>query len=428
MRKLSVALLIVSLILCLGLRVYAAFFTVPIKTWDDSVHRWCAVNSARQSSLLQAVAGAVLPNEETVVGRSIGYHSWLVLGRKLIPASVPDERAWQASNVGMLLLTFGALVAAWRLFGIEWLWSLFGGNLFLLSPIVFGINRWIMSEVHLIMALAFCFLALALASRPRRDWSLPCRLLDEVPTGLAVGFLLALACTMREYAIPLFLGYCFLVLASMAYRRRFLSIVVCTLVMAPYLIALSKSLSVVRAIAVQKAGQSVYYNPFLKYIWHTIINATGLGLSLLFLAALMIIALRVLVMLRAQTLSLRQTWQIQVPVLLPALVMIAGLCMYIAGGLTLNTTARNAIPGYCGMMAGAIPVLASVSLSRARLLLISSAASFVVMAWGFMYYDLFVAFKGGPAYAHHPTNIEYYNHPLHLRPLMSPEDMHVVKY
>jgi hypothetical protein len=421
-------LLVSSLVLILGLRLYAAFLTVPIKTWDDSFHRFCAVYTAGHSSLAQAAVGALLPNEETFVGRSIGYHSWLVFGRKLTPSSVSDERAWQAANVGMLLFTLAALMAAWRLFGVNWFWSLVGANLFLLSPIVFGINRWLMTEVHLIMALAFCFLALALAWRPSSGGGFPRRMLDEVTTGLAVGFLLALASTMREYAIPLYFGYLALVLGILAYRKRFAGIVVCALVVGPYMIALSKSLPVLRELAVRKAGMAAYSNPFTKYVWHTVIHAMGLGLSLLFIAGLVLVAMRIMMMFRAKVPFLTETSRVQLPVVPPMLVLLAGLCIYLAGGLTINTTARNAIPGYCGMVAGVIPVLASLLPGIARTRLVRFALVLVVLAWGFMYYDLFVAFRGGAAFAHHPTNIEYYNHPLHLRPLASPEDMHVVKY
>jgi len=43
----------------------------------------------------------------------------------------------------------------------------------------------------------------------------------------------------------------------------------------------------------------------------------------------------------------------------------------------------------------------------------------------FLAYDVFYAFDGGRSWAHHPYALEIYNHPLHLRALRGPNDMHI---
>jgi hypothetical protein len=48
----------------------------------------------------------------------------------------------------------------------------------------------------------------------------------------------------------------------------------------------------------------------------------------------------------------------------------------------------------------------------------------ILTSWSITYYDLLIAFNGGKTFAHPAYGLEYYNHPLYLRPLQSPEDMH----
>ena len=47
-------------------------------------------------------------------------------------------------------------------------------------------------------------------------------------------------------------------------------------------------------------------------------------------------------------------------------------------------------------------------------------------SWAFMIYALLFAFDGGKSYRLHPFPLEYYNHPLYLRSLNGPDDMHVI--
>lgn len=427
MRKAGILLFICSLLLCLGLRLYAALYTVPIKTWDDSIHRFLARNSTQQESLWEAVSGVFLPNKTTIIGRSIGYHSWMVLGRKTLPATISDDVAWQLTNVFLLTLTLGALFACWRLLGTDWFWTLLGLNLVFLAPIVFGINRWLMTEVHLMMALAFCFLALAMAAGQRFQRGPVANAGCDLRTGACVGVLLALASTMREYAIPLFAVFAVAALVLLFLRRRFLAVLAALVILSPYLWALTKTLPVLRKFALEKAGQQAYYNPFGKYVWHTSAHVFGAALTLCVLLSMVLLAIQVFRHWRAHRLvgkTLLGLWSH--PLFLPVFILVAGLGIYIAGGLTLNTTARNAIPGFCCLCCAVIPLLSVLGNLLGRLQYVGALSS-LLLAWGVMVFDLWIAFDGGRTYAHHPTNIEFYNHPLHLRLLQGPDDMHVVK-
>ena len=55
----------------------------------------------------------------------------------------------------------------------------------------------------------------------------------------------------------------------------------------------------------------------------------------------------------------------------------------------------------------------------------TAAFALVAVSWSVLLYQLLVAFQGGKTYAHAAYRLEYYNHPLHLRPLEGPADSYV---
>jgi hypothetical protein len=49
----------------------------------------------------------------------------------------------------------------------------------------------------------------------------------------------------------------------------------------------------------------------------------------------------------------------------------------------------------------------------------------ILISWGSLFYQLFIAFDGGKTYAHHAFRLEYYNYPLHLRSLRNSQDTYI---
>jgi hypothetical protein len=63
----------------------------------------------------------------------------------------------------------------------------------------------------------------------------------------------------------------------------------------------------------------------------------------------------------------------------------------------------------------------ALSTTRAK----SAVLALIAVSWSVLSYQLFVAFDGGETYAHAAYRLEYYNYPLHLRPLRGPLDSYV---
>lgn len=194
------------LALALGVRFYAAWHTVAICTWDDSMHREEAVGSPL--SVGEVARLIALPTTvNTIAEKTMGYHLWLVGGLRIFgtlgvadgtagcSASVDEERTWQAVNIVLLLIQLGCVyaIARWATgsFGIE------AATLYLLMPVVFGFNRWVMTENHFMAALWVAIAAtLWLVNRP------------GVPTAIGAALAIGVFSNTREYALP------FLVLLS----------------------------------------------------------------------------------------------------------------------------------------------------------------------------------------------------------------------
>lgn len=61
---------------------------------------------------------------------------------------------------------------------------------------------------------------------------------------------------------------------------------------------------------------------------------------------------------------------------------------------------------------------------RSRLIQ-AACIALIISAWSSSYYQLFFAFDGGKTFAHPAHDLEYYNYPFQLRPLTTPDDMHI---
>src|SRR5260221_6519165 len=161
---------IVSVLAILALRLYATVRTIPIRTlWDDRTIRLAARQESRQETFAGALARLVLPNPPPVLeGRLNGYQRWLVvglmLGRQIRPGS--GELAFQVVNFILLCLQTLTLMvfAHWATRDV----ALSAGFTFLWisAPVVFGMNRWVLTE-NLVLAAGpvLSFLAACLLGR-----------------------------------------------------------------------------------------------------------------------------------------------------------------------------------------------------------------------------------------------------------------------
>lgn len=441
-RVASVVLLtagIASLLAVLALRVYAAARTIPIRTpWDDSTIRRAARAETQQETLAAAVARLTLPNPPSVLeGRLNGYQRWLVVGLKLGRWIHPGqgELDFQAVNVlllGLQALTL-ALFAYWATRDLCFATAF--TFLWVSAPIVFGMNRWILAE-NLVLAAGpiLSFLAAYLLDeaapaghRARSTW------VRVVEAG-ALAYVMGLFSVAREYAAPSFFLIGGATVLGLVLQSRgpeaaaFASVITC------FAVPLATPLVASLGTALEKRGLEEFFHPLGEWLLHVSIHTVGPALSV----GLMVLAA-----------ALVHEW-------------IAGSgWSRNGGGGTLSGRLRRELAGLRGLFWGHLLLLAfylgTIALLRTRtsrvaimpmltasaLVLIgirlsprirgalsttsarTAVFALVAVSWSVLLYQLLVAFQGGKTYAHAAYRLEYYNHPLHLRPLEGPADSYV---
>jgi len=141
---------IVSILAVLALRLYAAAWTIPMRTpWDDSTIRLAAKQQSRRETVASAVGRLVLPNPPSVLeGRLNGYQRWLVVGHKLGTRIRPGsgELAFQVVNFVLLCLQALALMAFAHWATRDLALSAGFTFLWISAPVVFGMSRWVLTE------------------------------------------------------------------------------------------------------------------------------------------------------------------------------------------------------------------------------------------------------------------------------------------
>jgi hypothetical protein len=217
---------IASVLAILALRFYAAAWTIPMRTpWDDSSVRLAAKQQSRRETGASAVARLLLPNPPSVLqGRLNGYQRWLVIGhqvgRRLRPGS--GELAFHLVNFVLLCLqalTLG-LFAHWATrdlaisAGLTFLW--------VSAPVVFGLNRWVLTE-NLVLTAGpiLSFLAAWLLAREAppgpRSRSREARVLL---TAGSVAYVIGLFSVAREYSTPSYVVIVGSTVLGLALARR----------------------------------------------------------------------------------------------------------------------------------------------------------------------------------------------------------------
>src|SRR5262249_46679998 len=189
--------------IALFLRLWSAWSGTAACTWDDSTYRALAVESPL--SLPQVVRSIILPtiDNHPKIKINTGYILWLVMGLRTFgwlgtPSgswgcfASQTERAWQVVNIWLLLIQLCCVygIARWGLGDRSLAMAIM--TAYLVAPIVFGMNRWVMTENH-VMAALWVAIAMALwAVVSQRKWA-------PILAAVAIGVF----ATTREYALPL---------------------------------------------------------------------------------------------------------------------------------------------------------------------------------------------------------------------------------
>jgi len=434
------------LVALIAVRLYLAYGApVIIRTWDDKDHRQLAESASQQLRPNKVLGQFFLPKDFNFGGmRTPGYAMWLSTGHYLLTSDpvvktigrIPNEQIWQTMNLTFLALD-GALVfgfAFWASRRVSFALGL--TTLYLMAPLIFGINRWVMTENHAYTGLlVFGIGCVMLLSQP------PERELSGRRVALVSGFviLFALFHTAREYTLPSYLMAEILVIGWLIRQGRWPELAIFVLVQFPYWVGMSTYLPSSLSHLDSVVQETAKYHPLLAWFTHAFVYAVGPGLGLL-LAYLAGESLRVWLLdtrdrivaagggVAGYVKSIVLDWRDWRP--LPMLVL-----AYSA--LTLFHVAIVAVNGYRTMRPSALVFVSALIAVVAAVRLLGDSPRFpwrrvhLVLAvllllgvgeWG---KQLFYDFERGRTYYHDANAMEFFNHPVYLYPLRNPEDMHV---
>ena len=427
-------LISLSLIVLLSIRIYAIYYTVPIVTWDDRHYRQQALEEASKSSTIETIRNLFLPNSQAHDGhKTQGYQYWLALGRKL-SLSEDYEETWQLVNLfsfvvqGMVILAF----SFWATSN-----SLVSGILcfiYLSSPLVFGLNRWVMSENFVFPALLiFSFLpAWLINEKNTAPDPTKIRAKEVIYAGI-VAWIMGVCTTAREYAAPSFILLSVAAIISLAYQKRWWALGSFFCVISTFIVFMSKGWIVMIESTLNKSGASQYFHPLKEFVPHIIVYAIGIALTSFIVAFIgIIIALVIFQALNKNNNPLIQGRNLLEKITGLQIFWLANMalitCYFLAILSSENRTVRIIIPLMMTLLSSILIGIKIVITNKQWLnhyLCKIFLLILIVIAWGSLYYELFVAFEGGKTYAHPAYDLERYNHSLHLRPLNHSEDMHV---
>jgi hypothetical protein len=421
---------ILSLIAILAVRIYAIYNTVPIRTWDDAGYRFFALRDARDDLTIQrALDDIIFPNGGLLDHhRSIGYHSWLVFGLKL-SLSGSSEQTMQLVNLILLLIQGITLFFFSRWATKNNILSGAFTSLYLASPIVFGMNRWIMTENHVMTSLMVIgFIPAWLLTCDRRP-----NYRKELLLGMIAAWGIGIFSGLREYAVPSYLLTGFAAIVALWWGKRIDGMRGFLGVFGIFFIFLLASWMQLYKFLAFRVTQDQYFHPMSEWLPHAILH--GLGPALTILLAVGLIA--VFYQLRQTIKDKNLTTLFQLETLkatvqpLHFLWLINGILVlfYIVGILASdNRPVRGVIMlmiSLLNFLLISIRLMPKIQSSLKSQWVNLFMIALLVVSGTVLYHQLFIAFDGGESYAHTAHGLEFYNHPLHLRELKSAEDMHV---
>ena len=248
-----------------------------------------------------------------------------------------------------------------------------------------------------------------------------------------VAWITGICITAREYAAPSFIVLSLATIISLAYQKRWWALGTFFGIISAFIVSMLKAWIVVIQTTLNKSGASQYFHPLQEFIPHIIIYAIGLALTTFMVVFIGIIIAQI----TARIFNREQNILTKGCELLKK---ITGLQIFWLANLALipfyslaiisseNRAVRIIVPLMMTLLSS-ILIGIKIGLANQQWLHHYLVKIFllilIVMAWGSLYYELFIAFEGGKTYAHPAYDLERYNHSLHLRPLTHPDDMHV---
>ncbi len=426
--------IIFSIIGIFILRIYAIYNTVAIRTWDDIGYRNYAIKSANEiGNISKALQGVFLPNPDLLDNsRSIGYHSWLVLFLKLRISGNP-EQVFQLANLGLLIIQ-GIILFIFAKWSTQS--KLFAGTLtflYLSSPVVFGLNRWVMTENYVMVGLlVFSCVPIWLFSHDFRPFYR-----REIFVGIGSAWLIGIFGTIREYALPSFFLTAIASSMGLIWQKRLDAFLSFTIIFAICCLTFLEGWIQLFKLSRYRVTQSEYYHPLQEWIPHFFVHVIGITLALFLLINIIIIGINLYRNYQSKQWDFKQFRldlhsirfnQGNDPLQLLWLTNLSLVLLYSL--IILISQSRQARAGILLMFSVLSFILISIRyFNISDKLFRTSWFNFIsiiliLCSWGITYQQLFIAFDSGKSYTHTAYGLEHYNHPLNLRPLRSPEDMH----
>jgi len=388
--------------------------------WDDSTIRLAAKQQSRRETVASAVGRLVLPNPPSVLeGRLNGYQRWLVVGHKLGTRIRPGsgELAFQVVNFVLLCLQALALMAFAHWATRDLALSAGFTFLWISAPVVFGMSRWVLTE-NLVLTAGpiLSFLAAWLLGREAPPGPGSRSLAARVLAAGSAAYVMGLFSVAREYAAPSYFAIVGTTLLGLALQKRRWEAAVFATVTACFVAPLASPLAAALRATVTKGSRDEWFHPLGEWIPHVLVYTVGPALTV----ALIVLAAAGLYRAGARELtSLRGLFWAHLLL----------LAFYLGGLVWVrNRVSRLAIlPMIVALGLALIGTRLSPEIQRALATTRAKGAVLALIAasWSVLSYQLLVAFEGGETYAHAAYRLEYYNYPLHLRPLRGPLDSYV---
>lgn len=415
--KLAWALLIGLLLYTFGLRLYALFYATPIVTWDDLGYRRDVFASPLLNNPLQALKDIfALHDRLNSFNRTVGYQTWLIFISSLLGVE-NAEFVFQLCNVFFYFVQFWGIykLAFWS--SRNNFFSISIAAFFIASPIVFGVNRWVMTEVYVLTILILLpQIPIYFINHNTRSHTWQAALL-----GLALG----VSSGVREYVWPnVWITLMVTVWILLQRPIKWKSVIFFIIPVLPYLWVMFNLLPQVIEGILWKGSMTANYHPLSAWLQHSFLYSLGPALSIIMILAILDYIRKKI---GFQHIGFRTVWNEMKtsPERVMALAYGATAMMYFVGILvSINMQARMVIPPVICLL------IAWLSARRARM-----KGSQIDTRWYWLFsclfpvaaavltYTLIFQFDGA-TYTHHWSNLEFYNYPLNLRQL-PPSLMHV---
>lgn len=444
---------LITIIFFVALRSYAAFFTQTVVAHDDKHYRAASIVLGNHLSTPEAVKEVLLPTSRHLRERTIGYISWLVLGQKLFTI-FPIEIRWQIVNLSLfsmqlLCVYFLSLWASEK----KWFSSAVTA-LYISMPMIFGMNRWIMTENFVFAALVFfpiCAVMVldkslfVLRHEANKRFGI---FFHEICLPFLSAVSLGIFSRLREYALPSLIAVALVIVITFIFEKRWLALFIFAAFFLPFFIASSQAAFRVISYTIQKTGiirenthpdvaLGKYFSPWYDWGYRIVFRTLGLSMTAFLGLGLFSITRGFFrnvsaTFSRLSTKTLprhKSNWLKGIHLLFLSLLGLTafyGLAVLSSPSRTLRIPMLPALTFLTAVFLG-IKILNSVREYFFSPPIKSFLAALLVFSWITMLYQLFFSFGGGKHFVVRPYYMETYNHPLNIRKLAGPGDWHVVE-